>query len=73
MYAMLCTQLDISFVVSLVSCDQNNLGPAHWHAIKRIMCYVSGTIDMVLCYQRGNLKLNGHPYAHQGGELDESR
>ena len=49
-YAMLCTRPDICFVVGLVSRYESNLGQAHWQAIKRIMRYLRGTTDLVLCY-----------------------
>ena len=40
MYAMLCTRPDICFAVGLVSRFQNNPGPAHWKAVKRILRYL---------------------------------
>jgi len=60
MYAMLCTRPDICFAVGLVSRYQSNLGTAHWQAVKRIMRYLRGTTDLVLCYQGGDLKLRGY-------------
>ena len=50
MYAMLCTRLDICFAVGLVSRYQSNLGSTHRQAVKRIMRYLHGTTDLVLCY-----------------------
>jgi len=73
MYAMLCTRPDICFAVGLVSRYQSNPGPTHWQAIKRIICYFRGTTELVLCYQRGDLKLRGYSDANWGGDLDESR
>ena len=64
MYAMLCTWPDIYFVVGLVSCYQSNLGPTHWKAVKRIMHYLRGTTDLVLCYQGVDLKLRGYSDAN---------
>ena len=60
MYAMLCTRTDICFAVRLVSRYQSNPGTAHWQAVKRIMRYLRGTTDLVLCYQGGELKLRGY-------------
>ena len=60
MYAMLCTRPDICFAVGLVSRYQSNPEPTHWQAIKRIMRYLRGTTDLVLCYQGGDLKLRGY-------------
>jgi len=73
MYAMFCTQLDICFVVGLISRYQSNPGPTHWQAIKRIMHYLRGTTDLALCYQGGDLKLRGYSDADRGGGSDESR
>ena len=73
MYVILCTQPDIYFAVGLVSRYQSNPGTAHWQAIKRIMCYLRGNTNLVLCYQGGDLKLRGYSDADQGGDLDESK
>jgi len=73
MYAMLCTQPDICFAVDLVSRYQSNPGTAHWQVFKRIMCYLRGTTDLVLCYQGGDLKLRGYSDTDWGGDLDESK
>ena len=73
MYAMLCTRPDICFAVGLVSRYQSNPGIAHWQAVKRIMRYLRGTTDLVLCYQGVDLKLRGYSDADWGGDLDESK
>jgi len=73
MYAMLCRRPDICFTVGLVSRYQSNPGPTHWQAVKRSMRYLCGTIDLILCYQGGDLKLRGYSYADWGGDPDESR
>jgi len=49
-YAMLYTRPDIYFAVGLVSHYQSNPGPTHWQAVKRIMHYLRGTTNLVLCY-----------------------
>ena len=71
MYAMLCTRPDICFAVGLVSRYQSNPGLIHWQAVRRIMCYLRGITDLVLCYQRGDFKLRGYSYADWGGDLNE--
>lgn len=40
MYAMLCTKLDICFVIGLVSRYQSNPSMEHWMAIKNILKYL---------------------------------
>jgi len=73
MYAMLCTWPDICFAVGLISRYQSNPGPTHWQAVKRIMRYLRGTTDLVLCYQERDLKLRRYSDADWGGDPDESR
>ena len=55
MYAILCTRPDICFAVDLVIRYQSNPGTVHWQAVKRIMRFLRGTIDLVLCYQGGDI------------------
>lgn len=73
MYAMLCTRPDICFAVGLVSRYQSNPGLAHWQAVKRILRYLRGTSDLVLCFQGGNMRLQGYSDADFSGDLDESK
>ena len=50
MYAMMCTWPNICYAVGLVSTFQSNPGLAHWKAVKRILRYLKGTADYILCY-----------------------
>ena len=50
MYAMMCTRPDICYDVGLVSRYQSNLGQKHWMTVKRILRYLKGTSDYILCY-----------------------
>ena len=43
MYAMVCTRLDISHVVGVVSRFLANPSKAHWEAVKWIFRYLRGT------------------------------
>jgi len=52
MHTMLCTWLDICFVVGSVSHYQRSPGLTHWQAIKTIFYYLHGTNELVLCYQK---------------------
>ncbi|TPX52711.1 DNA-directed DNA polymerase [Powellomyces hirtus] len=47
-YGMLGTRLDLAASVGSVSQFMANPGPGHWQAVKRIMRYVSGSLDAVL-------------------------
>ena len=57
MYAMMCTWPDICYAVRLVSRFQSNPGLAHWKAVKRILRYLKGTMDYILCYQGLDLRM----------------
>ena len=48
MYAMLCTRLNIRYLVGMVSRYQSNLGPKHWQAVKHILKYLRRTRDYML-------------------------
>ena len=60
MYAMLCTRLDIYFVVGMVSRYQSNPGPEHWTAFKHILKYLRRTKDYMLMYGGDELILIGY-------------
>ena len=71
MYAMMCTRLDICYVVGLASRFKFNLGIKHWMAMKRILRYLKGTIDYVLFYQGRDLRLIGYTNANWGSDPDQ--
>lgn len=60
MYAMMCTRPDISFAIGMISRFQSNSGFAYWVTVKRILRYLRGTMDYMLCYQSGELRLQGY-------------
>ena len=71
MFAMMCTGPDICFAVGMVSKYQSYLGPTHWKAVKKIMRYLKGTTDYLLCYRGYDLHIRGYIDADWGGDLDE--
>ncbi|XP_059455086.1 LEAF RUST 10 DISEASE-RESISTANCE LOCUS RECEPTOR-LIKE PROTEIN KINASE-like 2.1 [Corylus avellana] len=73
MYAMMCAQQDICDAVGLVSRFQSNPEQTHWKAVKRILRYLKGTANYVLCYQGSNLCLVGYSDADWGSDLDERK
>ena len=73
MYAMMCTQPDICYVVGLVSRFQSNLGLAHWKAVKRILRHLKGIADYILCYQGSYLHMIGYSDADWGSDLNERK
>ena len=48
MYAMLCTQPDVSYALSMTSRFQSDPGECHWIAIKNILKYLRRTKDIFL-------------------------
>ena len=73
MYEMMCTHPYICYIVGLVSKFQSNPGLKHWMAVKRILRYLKGTSDYVLCYQGKDLLLDGYTDADWGGNLDQRK
>ena len=74
MYVMMCTRPDICYAVGLVSRYQSNPGQKYWMAIKRILRYLKGTSDYILCYQgKKDLRLIGYSDADWGGDINQSK
>ena len=52
MYVMVCTRPDISQAVSMVSRYMHNPSKNHWLAVKWILRYLYGTIDIELLFKK---------------------
>jgi hypothetical protein len=50
MYAMLCTRLDVSYILSLISRYQKDPEEDHWTDVKNILKYLRRTKDLILIY-----------------------
>jgi Reverse transcriptase (RNA-dependent DNA polymerase) len=50
MYASIATCPDITFAISTLSQFLDNLGEAHWDAVKHVFHYLAGTKDLQLTY-----------------------
>jgi hypothetical protein len=48
MYAMVCTRLDITHAMGVVSRHMNNLGKEYWEEVKWILRYLRGTYTHAL-------------------------
>ena len=70
MYAMLCTRLDIYYVVRVVSRFQSNPGPYHWIMVKHILKYLRRTRDYMLVYSGDDLKIHGYTDSDFQGDRD---
>lgn len=65
---------DIAFAVNDVSRFNQNHSETHWKAVKRIIRYLSGTIDWKIRYEKnGNIDLHAFTDADWGSEQDERR
>ena len=51
-YAMICTRLDISHVVGIVSRYMHNPSQGHWQAVKWILRYIQKTVNVDLLFER---------------------
>ncbi|QRV96994.1 Pol polyprotein/retrotransposon [Ceratobasidium sp. AG-Ba] len=56
------TRPDIAYAVSRLGQAQSNPHPAHWHALKHILRYLSTTLDMGLTYQASSDSLRPHMF-----------
>jgi hypothetical protein len=74
MYAMLCTRLDISYVVSVTSMYEANYGEAHWRTMKDILKYLRRTKDVFLVFGGDeDLAVIGYTDASIPIGIDDSR
>ena len=70
MYAMLCTRLDICYLVGMVSRYQSNPRPKHWQAVKHILKYLRRTRDYMLIYRCEDLIPIGYTDSNFQSDLD---
>ena len=73
MYAMVCTRLDVSHVVGVVSRYMENLGKEHWAVVKWVLRYLRGTSDYCITYNRSNEYVCGYVDSDFAGDLDKRR
>ena len=74
MYAMMCVRPDICYVVGLVSQYQSNPDQKHWMTIKRILGYLKGISDYMLCYQeKKDLRLINYSDVDWECNIDQSK
>ena len=70
MYAMLCTRLDIYYLVGIVSRYQSNLGLKHLQVVKHILKYLRRTRDYMLVYHSKDLIPIGYTDSDFQSDLD---
>uniref|UniRef100_A0A2N9EW40 Integrase catalytic domain-containing protein n=1 Tax=Fagus sylvatica TaxID=28930 RepID=A0A2N9EW40_FAGSY len=70
MYAMVCTRLDITHAVGVVSSFMVNPGKEHWEAVKWIFRYLRGSSKSCLSFGSSKPVLEGYTDADMAGDLD---
>ena len=73
MYAMVCTRPDIAHVVGTVSKLLSNPSRKHWNAVKWILRYLHGTVDMRLCFGGDKPMLVGYLDSDIARDIDSKR
>ncbi|KAH9687281.1 hypothetical protein KPL70_014707 [Citrus sinensis] len=76
MYAMVCTRLDISHAVGIVSRYMHNLGKGQWQTVKWILRYIQKTLDVGLLFERDDTLgqgVIGYVDSDYAGGLDKRR
>ena len=73
MYAIVCSRLDLSYAMSLVSRYMSNSGKEHWKAVQWIFRYLRGTADYCLKFGRTNQGLIGYVDSDYAADLDRRR
>ncbi|SGY45109.1 BQ5605_C001g00247 [Microbotryum silenes-dioicae] len=73
MYAAVGTRPDLAFMVSYLARFSQQPGPEHWTAIKQVLRYIKGTLDLGLNYRKTNQPLHGYSDANWGACLTTSR
>jgi hypothetical protein len=73
-YIATITRPDISYVVSTLARYGNNPQELHWKAVKRVMKYLKGTINVSLCFRKkSSNRLIGYCDSDYAGELKERK
>lgn len=74
LYLAQCTRPDIAFAVGMVSKFNNQHGPAHWTAVKRILKYLKGTREFKMEFSAaGNREVIGFSDADWGADVDDRK
>jgi hypothetical protein len=73
MYAMMGTRPDIAFAVSAVSRFASNPNDQHWNAVKRILRYLKGSLELQLTFSGPIKNLIGYSDSNWAGDHDTRR
>lgn len=72
-YVMVCTRLDISHLVGVVSRYMKNLGKEHWARMKWVLYYLRDTSGYCITSNCFNDSLCGYVYSYFVGGLEKRR
>ncbi|XP_069148220.1 secreted RxLR effector protein 161-like [Solanum lycopersicum] len=73
-YAMVCTRPDISQYAIVVSRYMENPGKRHWEALKWILRYLKGALDVGLTFRKSEgISILGYVDSDYAGDLDRKR
>ncbi|PHT45605.1 Retrovirus-related Pol polyprotein from transposon TNT 1-94 [Capsicum baccatum] len=73
MYAMVCSQLDLSYVVSVVSRYMANPVKEHWKVVQWIFSYLHGSADVCLQFGQNRDGVIGYVDSNFTGDHDKRR
>jgi hypothetical protein len=75
-YLAIATRLDLAYTISVLSRFSKNPGMAHWTALKHVLHYLKGTLDIKLRYAPDpttNKLFTSYSDADHGGNPDNGR
>ena len=76
MYAIVYTRPDLSKAVSMISRYMHDPGRGHWEAVKWVLRYIKGTIDIDLVFEKdytGKQECISYVDSDYTGDLDRHR
>ena len=71
MYLASALRPDISFAVSKLTRYTSNPGDDHWRALKRVLCYLKGTISFGIHYSGHLAVLEGYSDSNWISDIDQ--
>ncbi|XP_031264308.1 secreted RxLR effector protein 161-like [Pistacia vera] len=75
MYSMISTRPDLAYAISLLSRFMSNPGNEHWNALKWLIRYINGTVQigLIFCKTYASLDLVGYVDADFAGDRDSRK
>ena len=61
-YSMVCTRLDISHAMGVLSRYMSTLGKEHWITVKRVFRYLCGMPIFSICYHGNSKEVRFHGF-----------